>query len=210
MPPRTTSRGLYSDFVVPIRVLAHPEGAPQHASEGCRPAPNTGLAVRQEEIRMSIKRNLLAAPRVLAWASPAVAADIVETATSNGSFTTLVAAVKAAGLVDTLKGPGPFTVFAPTDEAFRKLPAGTVENLLKPENKAQLTKVLTYHVVPGKVMASDVKGKTTTAKTVEGSAVAIDASGGAVKVDNATVSKADVTASNGVIHVIDTVIMPKS
>jgi uncharacterized surface protein with fasciclin (FAS1) repeats len=159
---------------------------------------------------MSIKRNLLAAAAVLALASPAAAADIVETASSNGSFTTLVAAVKAAGLVDTLKGTGPFTVFAPTDEAFKKLPAGTVENLLKPENKAQLTKVLTYHVVPGKVMASDVQGKTTTAKTVEGSAVAIDASGGAVKVDNATVSKADVTASNGVIHVIDTVIMPKS
>src|SRR5215211_7272848 len=168
---------------------------------------------------MSIKRNLLAAATGLALASPAAAADIVETASSNGSFTTLVAAAQAAGLVDTLKGPGlvdtlegpgPFTVFAPTDEAFKKLPAGTVENLLKPENKAQLTKVLTYHVVPGKVMASDVKGKTTTAKTVEGSTVAIDASGSAVKVDNATVSKADVNASNGVIHVIDTVIMPKS
>ena len=159
---------------------------------------------------MSIRTNLLAAAAVLALASPAAAADIVETAASNGSFTTLVAAVKAAGLTDTLKGPGPFTVFAPTDDAFRKLPPGTVENLLKPENKAQLTKVLTYHVVPGTVMASDVKGKRTTAKTVEGSAVAIDASGGAVKVDNATVSKPDVTASNGVIHVIDTVIMPKS
>jgi uncharacterized surface protein with fasciclin (FAS1) repeats len=159
---------------------------------------------------MSIKKNLLAAVTGLVLASPAAAADIVETAAANGSFTTLVAAAKAAGLVDTLKGPGPFTVFAPTDEAFKKLPAGTVENLLKPENKTQLTKVLTYHVVPGKVMASDVKGKTTTAKTVEGSTVAIDASGSAVKVDNATVSKADVTASNGVIHVIDTVIMPKS
>ena len=159
---------------------------------------------------MSIKRNLLAAATMLALASPAVAADIVETAASNGSFTTLVAAVKAAGLGDTLKGPGPFTVFAPTDDAFKKLPPGTVENLLKPENKAQLTKVLTYHVVPGKVMASDVQGKKTTAKTVEGSTVAIDASRGVVEVDNARVSKADVTASNGVIHVIDTVIMPKS
>ena len=159
---------------------------------------------------MSIKKNLLAAVTGLVLASPAAAADIVETAAANGSFTTLVAAAKAAGLVDTLKGPGPFTVFAPTDEAFKKLPAGTVENLLKPENKTQLTKVLTYHVVPGKVMASDVKGKTTTAKTVEGSTVAIDASGSAVKVDNATVSKPDVNASNGVIHVIDTVIMPKS
>ena len=159
---------------------------------------------------MLINRNLIAAVALIGLATPAAAADIVETATSNGSFTTLVAAVKAAGLVDTLKGKGPFTVFAPTDEAFKKLPAGTVENLLKPENKAQLTKVLTYHVVPGKVMASDVTGKKTAAKTVEGSSVAIDASGGAVKVDNATVSTADVSASNGVIHVIDTVIMPKS
>ncbi|WP_046867580.1 fasciclin domain-containing protein [Microvirga massiliensis] len=159
---------------------------------------------------MSIKRNLLAAVAGLALASPVAAADIVETASSNGSFTTLVAAVKAAGLVDTLKGQGPFTVFAPTDEAFKKLPPGTVENLLKPENRAQLTRILTYHVVPGKVMAGDVKGKRTTATTVEGSAVAIDASGQAVKVDNATVRQADVTASNGVIHVIDTVIMPKS
>jgi uncharacterized surface protein with fasciclin (FAS1) repeats len=159
---------------------------------------------------MSIKRNLLAAVAGLALASPVAAADIVETASSNGSFTTLVAAVKAAGLADTLKGQGPFTVFAPTDEAFKKLPAGTIENLLKPENRAQLTKILTYHVVPGKVMAGDVKGKRTTATTVEGSAVAIDASGQAVKVDNATVRQADVTASNGVIHVIDTVIMPKS
>src|ERR687897_273582 len=158
---------------------------------------------------MSIKRNLLAAAGVLAMATPAAAADIVETASSNGSFTTLVAAAKAAGLVDTLKGPGPFTVFAPTDEAFKKLPAGTVENLLKPENKAQLTKVLTYHVVPGKVMASDITGKRTSAKTVEGSAVAIDASGAGVMVDSAKVSMADVNASNGVIHVIDSVIMPK-
>jgi uncharacterized surface protein with fasciclin (FAS1) repeats len=159
---------------------------------------------------MSIKRNLLAAVAGLALASPVAAADIVETASSNGSFTTLVAAVKAAGLTDTLKGQGPFTVFAPTDEAFKKLPAGTIENLLKPENRAQLTKILTYHVVPGKVMAGDVKGKRMTATTIEGSAVAIDASGQAVKVDNAMVHQADVTASNGVIHVIDTVIMPKS
>ena len=159
---------------------------------------------------MLINRNLLAAVAVLALATPAAAADIVDTASSNGSFTTLVAAVKAAGLADTLKGQGPFTVFAPTDEAFKKLPAGTVENLLKPENKAQLTKILTYHVVPGKVMARDISGKKTAAKTVEGSSVAIDASGGAVRVDNATVSTADVSASNGVIHVIDTVIMPRS
>jgi uncharacterized surface protein with fasciclin (FAS1) repeats len=158
---------------------------------------------------MKINLTSVAALSMLAMATPAAAADIVDTATSNGSFTTLVAAVKAAGLVNTLKGPGPFTVFAPTDAAFKKLPAGTVENLLKPENKAQLTKVLTYHVVPGKVMARDISGKKTNAKTVEGSTVAIDASSASVKVDNATVSMADVNASNGVIHVIDSVIMPK-
>ena len=158
---------------------------------------------------MKFNLTSVAALSMLAMATPAAAADIVDTATSNGSFTTLVAAVKAAGLVNTLKGPGPFTVFAPTDAAFKKLPAGTVENLLKPENKAQLTKVLTYHVVPGKVMARDISGKKTNAKTVEGSTVAIDASSASVKVDNATVSMADVNASNGVIHVIDSVIMPK-
>jgi uncharacterized surface protein with fasciclin (FAS1) repeats len=147
---------------------------------------------------------------MLAAASPAAAADIVETAVSNGSFKTLTAALQAAGLVETLKGKGPYTVFAPSDEAFKKLPAGTVENLLKPENKAQLQKVLTYHVVAGNVMSSDLKGKTTNAKTVEGSAVRVDASGSTVKVDDATVTQADVKASNGVIHVIDSVIMPKS
>jgi uncharacterized surface protein with fasciclin (FAS1) repeats len=132
--------------------------------------------------------------------------DIVDTAVAAGQFTTLAAALKAAGLVDTLKGKGPFTVFAPTDAAFAKLPAGTVEGLLK--DKAKLTKILTYHVVPGKVMAADVV-KLKEAKTVEGSTVAIDASSG-VKVNNATVVKADVEASNGVIHVIDTVIIPAS
>jgi uncharacterized surface protein with fasciclin (FAS1) repeats len=159
---------------------------------------------------MSMKRNLIVAAAMLALASPATAADIVETASESGSFTTLVAAVKAAGLVDTLKGPGPFTVFAPTDEAFKKLPPGTVENLLKPENKAQLAKILTYHVVPGKVTSGDVAGKKVQAKTVEGTTIAIDSSGRGVKVENATVSTADVMASNGVIHVIDTVIIPKS
>ncbi len=136
--------------------------------------------------------------------------NIVENAVNSKDHTTLVAAVKAAGLVDTLSGPGPFTVFAPTNEAFAKLPEGTVENLLKPENKAQLQKVLTYHVVSGSVMSGDLKGKTTNAKTVEGSAVRIDASGNAVKVNDAVVTQADVNASNGIIHVIDSVIMPKS
>ena len=141
--------------------------------------------------------------------SVAKAADIVDTAVAAGSFNTLVAAVKAAGLVDTLKGTGPFTVFAPTDEAFAKLPGGTVENLLKPENKKQLVAILTYHVVPGKVLSKDLAGKKTMVKTVEGSQATIDATDG-VKVDNAKVTKADIEASNGEIHVIDTVIMPKS
>jgi uncharacterized surface protein with fasciclin (FAS1) repeats len=159
----------------------------------------------------AIKTIAAAAVAVALSMSAAQAADktdIVQTAISNGSFKTLVAAVKAAGLVETLKGSGPFTVFAPTDEAFAKLPGGTVENLLKPENKKQLVAILTYHVVPGKVMSKDIVGKKTMAKSVEGEEISIDATNG-VKVDNAKVVKADVEASNGVIHVIDTVIMPK-
>jgi len=133
--------------------------------------------------------------------------DIVDTAVGAGSFKTLAAALQAAGLVDTLKGNGPFTVFAPTDEAFAKLPAGTVEELLKPENKAKLTAILTYHVVPGKVMASQVTSLKE-AKTVNGKNVKISTMGGAVMVDNAKVVKTDIAATNGVIHVIDTVILP--
>lgn len=132
--------------------------------------------------------------------------DIVDTAVAAGSFNTLVAAVKAAGLVETLKGKGPFTVFAPTDEAFAKLPAGTVEALLK--DKEKLTKILLYHVVSGNVMAKDVV-KLKSAKTVQGSSVKITAKGGKVMVDNANVVKTDIATSNGVIHVIDTVIIPK-
>nr|WP_246718814.1 fasciclin domain-containing protein [Microvirga terrestris] len=146
---------------------------------------------------------------MLVAASPSAAANIVETAVSNGSFKTLTAALQAAGLVETLKGKSPYSVFAPTDEAFKKLPAGTVENLLKPENKAQLQKVLAYHVVAGNVMSGDLKGKTTNAMTVEGSAVRIDASGNTFMVGDAVVTQADVNASNGVFHVIDSVIMPK-
>ncbi|TVP59155.1 MAG: fasciclin domain-containing protein [Nodularia sp. (in: Bacteria)] len=131
-------------------------------------------------------------------------ADIVDTATNAGSFNTLVAAIKAAGLVDTLKGSGPFTVFAPTDEAFNKLPKGTVDSLLKDIPK--LKKILTYHVVSGKVLAVDVV-KLKSATTVEGSDVKIDASHG-VKINDATVAKPDVAADNGVIHVIDTVLIP--
>jgi len=134
--------------------------------------------------------------------------DIVDTAVSAGSFGTLVAAVKAAGLAETLKGEGPFTVFAPTDDAFAKLPEGTVENLLKPENIDQLKAILTYHVVPGKVMAADAV-KLSSADTVNGKAFAISQRDGGVYVDNAKVIKTDVAASNGVIHVIDTVIIPE-
>lgn len=134
--------------------------------------------------------------------------DIVDTAVAAGSFKTLAAALKAAGLVDTLKGRGPFTVFAPTDEAFAKLPKGTVEDLLKPENKAKLTAILTYHVVPGAVMASDVI-KVKEAKTVNGQSVSVRTTGGSVLIDNARVVTADIKASNGVIHVIDSVILPK-
>ena len=138
----------------------------------------------------------------------AQADDIVDIAASNGSFTTLVAAVQAADLVDVLKSEGPFTVFAPTDEAFAALPAGTVENLLLPENKDQLIAVLTYHVVPGAVMAADVMNKQTSATTVQGSKVQINALQGGVKVDGANVVMADIEADNGVIHVIDKVILP--
>jgi uncharacterized surface protein with fasciclin (FAS1) repeats len=133
--------------------------------------------------------------------------DIVDTAVGAGSFKTLVTAVKAAGLVETLKGKGPFTVFAPTDEAFAKLPAGTLEALLKDKDK--LAAVLTYHVVPGKVMSTDIV-KLKTADTVQGSAVTIKAGNDGVKVDGAKVLKTDILCSNGVIHVIDAVIIPKS
>jgi uncharacterized surface protein with fasciclin (FAS1) repeats len=134
--------------------------------------------------------------------------DIVDTAASNSDFSTLVAAVKAAGLVDALKGEGPLTVFAPTNEAFAKLPAGTVESLLLPENKDKLVQILTYHVVAGKVMAADVV-KVDSAKTLEGSSVTVTVADGGVKIDNANVIKTDIKTSNGVIHVIDSVIMPK-
>lgn len=146
-------------------------------------------------------------------AAPALAdghaakADIVDTAVEAGSFTTLAAALDAAGLIDTLKGDGPFTVFAPTDEAFAALPAGTVEDLLKPENKDKLTAILTYHVVPGSVMAADVV-KLEDAETVNGAMVDIAVEGDAVMIEGAKVVSADVAASNGVIHVIDKVLIP--
>ena len=151
-----------------------------------------------------MKKLIISSLVAFASLGSAQAADIVDTAVAAGSFKTLVTAVQAAGLVDTLKGPGPFTVFAPTDEAFAKIPKATLDALLK--DKAALTKVLTYHVVPGKVMAKDVKAGAV--KTVQGSSLTVSTSGG-VKVDAANVVKTDIAADNGVIHVIDTVIMPK-
>jgi len=149
---------------------------------------------------------------VLISALPATAGaakkDIVDTAVAAGSFKTLAAALQAAGLVDTLKGKGPFTVFAPTDDAFSKLPAGTVDSLLKPENKEKLKSILLYHVVPGRVTAAQVM-KLTSAKTMNGQEVKIMVDGGTVMINDAKVVKADVFASNGVIHVIDTVLLPK-
>ncbi|MEZ8142267.1 fasciclin domain-containing protein [Enterovibrio sp. FF113] len=163
------------------------------------------------KVLSSVKSTLLATVCALMFGVFSVQADhhgmkknIVEIAASNPDFSTLVA---AAGLVETLQGKGPFTVFAPTNEAFAKLPAGTVESLLMPENKDKLISILTYHVVPGKVMAADVIGMTE-APTVQGSMIKVDASNG-VKVDNANVVATDIIASNGVIHVIDTVIIPQ-
>jgi uncharacterized surface protein with fasciclin (FAS1) repeats len=158
--------------------------------------------------RIVVLLAVLLVPQML-WADHHGAAkmDIVDTAASAGSFNTLVAAVKAADLVDTLKGAGPYTVFAPTDEAFAKLPAGTLDDLLKPENKARLQAILTYHVVAGKVMAADAT-QLTEAKTVNGQSFKVRNEGGAVMVDGAKVVKTDIQTSNGVIQVIDQVILP--
>ncbi len=135
--------------------------------------------------------------------------DIVNTAVAAGSFKTLVAAVTAAGLVDALKGAGPFTVFAPIDDAFAKLPAGTVETLVKPENKAKLAAILTLHVLSGKVMASDVSGQNLNPATVNGETLNVDGTNG-ITVNGASVTTADIACTNGVLHVIDTVLMPKA
>ena len=155
----------------------------------------------------ALMASTLTLPLAQAGDKPAAPGDIVAVASSAGNFKTLVAAVKAAGLIETLQGKGPFTVFAPTDDAFAKLPAGTLEDLLKAENKEKLVAILTYHVVPGKVRAADVK--TMKAKTVNGQELSIKVEDGNVTVDNAKVVKTDVAASNGVIHVIDTVVLPK-
>jgi len=161
-----------------------------------------------------MKKTLVSLALAMGMTSSAMAGgmmkkDIVDTAVGAGQFTTLVAAVQAAGLVDALKGDGPMTVFAPTDAAFAALPEGTVENLLKPENKDQLIDILTYHVLPGAVMASDVNAKKLTVEMLNGDSATVTGWDG-VKIDGATVVSADIEASNGVIHVIDQVILPKS
>jgi uncharacterized surface protein with fasciclin (FAS1) repeats len=156
----------------------------------------------------ALSLSLIASTSALAGGSKMPTKDIVDTAVSAGSFKTLTTALAAAGLVETLKGKGPFTVFAPTDEAFAKLPAGTVESLLKPANKQKLTAILTYHVVAGNVKAADVV-KLSSAKTLNGKSVTIKTVGGKVLINGATVVKADIAATNGTIHVIDTVLMPK-
>ena len=140
-------------------------------------------------------------------AASATSKNIVETAVQSGKFNTLVAALKAAGLVNTLNGKGPFTVFAPSDTAFSKLPAGTVDDLLMPEDKAKLVSILAYHVIPGKVMSGDIAGKKISVKTVQGSKISVDAMYG-VKINDSNVVSADIAATNGVIHVIDKVLMP--
>ena len=156
-------------------------------------------------------KNILTALAAFALSSSVFAGspkkDIVDTASDAGSFSTLLAAADAAGLVETLKGEGPFTIFAPTDEAFAALPEGTVEELLLPENKDQLVSILTYHVIPGKVMSGDIAGQEVMVQTVEGAEIDVNATDG-VMVNEATVVQADIEASNGVIHVIDSVVMP--
>lgn len=165
-----------------------------------------GVAIA-DECPLAAAKKAKADSHIKTVAATAPAMDIVDTAVGAGSFKTLVAAVQAAGLVETLKGEGPFTVFAPTDEAFAKLPAGTVESLLKPENKEKLVAVLTYHVVPGKVLAADVV-KLKEAPTVQGSKAKVTVANGTVSIDAAKVIKTDILTSNGVIHVIDSVILP--
>lgn len=152
-----------------------------------------------------MKKTIIASAILLSFATSVFAKDIVDTAVANGNFKTLATALTAAGLIETLKGPGPFTVFAPTDEAFAKIPKADLDALLK--DKAKLSAVLTYHVVAGKVMAADVK--TGKVKTVQGSELNIEVNSSNVKVDNATITKTDIVTDNGVIHVIDTVVIPK-
>ena len=164
-------------------------------------------------MRNLAKLGIAAATMIVLSVSTAVAGtaqkDVVDAAVDAGQFTILAKALGAADLVQTLKGPGPFTVFAPTDEAFEKLPAGTLDSLLKPENKDQLRSILTYHVVPGRVMAADVV-KLNEAETVNGKRLAVNVDGGAVMINDAKVTTTDIEASNGIIHVVDSVILPPS
>jgi len=178
--------GMHFALVLGMVVLPMVGGLACSKEEGPTPKPSDTTA----------KKPVAAAPK-----------DIVDTAVAAGSFKTLATALTAAGLVETLKGEGPFTVFAPTDDAFAKLPAGTLDDLLKPENKAKLSAILTYHVVPGKVMAKDVVSLSS-AKTVNGKALSIVVKDGKVTVDSATVIQTDIQCSNGVIHVIDAVMLP--
>ncbi len=184
------------------KCLGDPVGVATYITEANDGRDHTGVTPM-------IRRTFIALTAAAAFAMPAFAQDkdIVDTAVAAGNFTTLAAALEAAGLVETLKGAGPFTVFAPTDAAFAALPAGTVEDLLKPENKDKLAAILTYHVVPGKVMSTDLT-EGMMAKTVQGGEATITLDGGP-KIDGAVISTADIEASNGVIHVIDSVIMPK-
>ena len=145
--------------------------------------------------------------RTISTRAPATPATVVDVAASTADFSTLVAAVQAAGLVPTLTGPGPFTVFAPTNAAFAKLPGGTVESLLRPENRAELVRILTYHVVPGRITSGQLAGRTTTARSVAGASLAVDGRTG-VRINGSTVIRADILAGNGVVHVIDTVLLP--
>lgn len=156
----------------------------------------------------ALRAAVIAAPMALIAALPVRAADIVDTAAANADFETLVAAVSAADLVETLKGEGPFTVFAPTDDAFAALPAGTLDDLLKPEAKAQLTGILTYHVVPGRIMAADIAMGQTSVETVNGQALNVQKTADGVLVNGARVTTADIAVDNGVIHVIDAVVLP--
>ncbi|MEL7150794.1 MAG: fasciclin domain-containing protein [Pseudomonadota bacterium] len=167
----------------------------------------TKLLTRRDTLRLGAGFGALAGLSACAMPTPSEP-DIVDTAVAAGSFTTLVAAVQAADLVDTLKSPGPFTVFAPTDDAFAALPAGTVESLLLPENKGQLVEILTYHVVSGRVPASRLAGKRGSIATVEGRAVHFDGRNG-VRINSSNVVTADIAASNGIIHVIDAVLLPR-
>jgi transforming growth factor-beta-induced protein len=186
-----------------------------HAMRDSTPAEGTTVgrrdAARSKRMKKMLKSVTVAAAVavmvLVATSARAQEKDIVDTAVAAGSFKTLAAALTAGDLVQTLKGKGPFTVFAPTDEAFAKLPAGTLADLLKPENKAKLVSILTYHVVPGKVMASQVTGLKS-AKTVNGQSVTISVMDGKVMIDKAHVVKTDIATSNGVIHVIDTVLLP--